>query len=109
MALFDGPDTVTVYPEETVQDSYGNTIRRPSAVGVQVRCRMQQISDSRDPGSDRRLGAQRAWRFSARTAPIGRWSRVVWGDIELAVMSGPFVRSQSPGTSRVVATLAAQE
>ena len=31
-----GPHTVTIYPEESFVDSYGNTVKRPAATGVVV-------------------------------------------------------------------------
>jgi hypothetical protein len=107
MALLDdGPHTATVYLEEYVTDSYGNpTTGQTSTTSQVVRCRMQPINSARDPGSDRRLGGVEAWRFSARAAPLGKWSRVEWRGHTYHVNSGPFRHDETATTIRVTATL----
>lgn len=106
MALYDGPHLVTVFPEEVFTDSYGSERRRPAAVGVQVRCRMAPISaGARDRETPRYPGGVEAYHFSARTAPLGSWSRVEWGDKSLTIASGPYFHGASDTTARVTADL----
>lgn len=112
-ALLDtGPHIVTIYVEETYVDSYGNTLKRPSQTGVLVRgCLVTPVPGSRAPGSDRRAGSE-LFKFLARTAPLGKWSRVVWehdGQTRtLAVESGPDVFGVSDATRHITATLIAE-
>lgn len=110
-----GPHTVTIYLEETVQDTYGNTIKRPSETPVVVRnCIVQPLSSSRGafPALSVTQGQRTdtAYRFSAREAPLGWWSRVVWhhptrGDVRMTVLGGPLLYEASPETRHVSATL----
>jgi hypothetical protein len=109
-----GPHTVRVYPEEQVEDSRGNAVRRPSAIPVVVSgCLMQPMSSTRGafPAIDVRLGQRvdAAYRLMARTAPLGWWSRVEWdtpaGTVKLTVLGGPLLHRSSDGTTHVSATL----
>jgi hypothetical protein len=113
--LDDGPHTVTIYLEEEVVDTYGNPIKRPSTTGVKVSgCLVQPLSSSRGafPALSVTQGQRTdtAYRFSARTAPLGWWSRVVWhhptrGDVPMTVLGGPLLYEASPETRHVSATL----
>lgn len=115
MSLIDnGPHTVRVYPEEHVEDSRGNAVRRPSATPVVVTgCIMQPMSSTRgafpaiDVSQGQRVDA--AYRFMARKAPLGWWSKVEWdtpnGTIVMNVLGGPLLYVSSDGTSHVSATL----
>jgi hypothetical protein len=109
-----GPHTVTIYLEETVTDSYGNTVKRPSATGVVVTgCLVTPLSSSRGafPALQVTQGQRvdQAFRFVARDAPLGWWSRVVWDDghkvRNLTVLGGPLVTVSSGATRHVSATL----
>ncbi len=109
-----GPHTVTIYLEETVEDSYGNTIRRPSTTGVTVTgCLMRPLSSSRGafPALSVAQGQRvdQAFKFIARTAPLGWWSRVVWDDgikvRNLSVLGGPLWHNASTETQHITATL----
>jgi hypothetical protein len=110
-----GPHTVTIYLEETVTDSYGNPVKRPSATGVTVTgCLVQPLSSSRGafPALSVTQGQRvdNAYRFSARTAPLGWWARVIWHhpdgrDRNLTVLGGPLLYEASPATRHVSATL----
>lgn len=113
-ALLDhGPHTVTVYLEETVTDSYGNEIKRPSTTGVVIRgCILTPLSVERDAtrlssGPSDRDDYQ--WRFRARRAPLGTWSRVVWHDgcteRSMSVQSGPLQFGYSSATRHIAVTL----
>lgn len=109
MSLLDhGPHTVTVYLEEEVVDSRGNTIRRPSATAVTVSgCWMQPVSSERvdqlSVTQGQRVDA--SWRLIARDAPVGWWSRVDWAGKRFSVAGGPLVREFSDWTRHVTVTL----
>ena len=115
MSLLDhGPHSVTVYPEETVTDSYGNPVRRPSDVGVVVvGCMMTPQQANRDATrlqtSTRGQRSDNTYRFRARSAPLGAWSRVVWHDgtreRSFTVLEGPLLYDPSSATRHVAATL----
>lgn len=109
-----GPHTVTVYLEETVTDSYGNTVRRTSDVGVTVTgCLLTPMFADRDATSQTSSAAgqrgDRTWRFRARTAPLEPWGLVVWDDgttvRRLTVLDGPLRFTYSAATAHVAATL----
>lgn len=104
MSLLDhGPHTITVWPEETYTDSYGNRTGRPAAMPVVVTgCTVTPVSSARDPLSDRRLigGA----RVVVRHAPIGTWARVEWQGRSYAV-EVVHRHTASSGTVHVEATL----
>lgn len=112
--LDQGPHTVTVYLEETTTDSYGNEVKRPSSTGVVVKgCLLTPLAASTDAVSALSTAqGQRAdmtFRFRARRAPLGSWSRVVWNDgtreRRLTVLSGPLNYDYSSATAHVAATL----
>lgn len=109
MSLLDGPETVTVYVEETFTDSYGDTKTRPAATGVVVTgCIIQPMSTlkvfpSLDPTQQQRVYA--TWRLMARDAPLGVWARVEWRGVSMSVRSGPEYRPYSPATGHVSALL----
>lgn len=115
MSLIDnGPHTVRVYPEERLQDSRGNEVRRPSATPVVIiGCIMQPIASTRGafPAIDVRQGQRvdAAYRLMARTAPLGWWSKVEWdtptGTVTMTVLGGPLLHRSSDGTTHVSATL----
>lgn len=46
--LSQGRQNVTVYPEETVIDSDGNTITRSSLTGIELRASVQPLSSTED-------------------------------------------------------------
>lgn len=105
-----GPHTVEVFLEETVTDSYGNPVRRPSATAVTVTgCLVTPVSSSRGafPAADVSEGQRVAatFRLLARDAPIGWWSRVIWQGRSLSVLSGPLEHVSSDGTRHVSVTL----
>lgn len=77
--LFDPPHSATVFVEESVTDSYGNTIRRPSSTGVLIRCMISPMRASRDGDLGGRV--EQLFKLIARTAPIGNWSRVEWNNM----------------------------
>jgi len=110
-----GPHTVTIYLEETVTDSYGNPLKRPSATGVVVSgCQVTPLSSSRGafPALSVTQGQRvdNAYRFIARDAPLDWWARVAWHhpdgrDRSMTVLGGPLLHESSPMTRHVSATL----
>lgn len=82
-----GRETLIVYLEETVTDSLGNPVKRPSGVGVTLR-----VTSSEDRSSDAELPGQvsnKVMRIMARQVPIGSWSRVVFNGEEWDLASPP--------------------
>jgi hypothetical protein len=105
-----GPHTVTIYPEETVVDSRGNVVKRPSATGVVITgCLMTPLASTRGAFAaiDVKQGQQvnAAWRLFARNAPVGWWSRVEFNGINMTILGGPLYFTTSDGTHHVSATL----
>ena len=105
-----GPHTVVVYPEETVIDSRGNTVKRPAATGVTITgCLMMPLASTRgafaaiDVKQGQRVDA--AWRLFARNAPIGWWSRVEFEGKTMSLLGGPLTYTASDGTHHISATL----
>lgn len=72
-----GRETLTVYLEETVTDSMGNTgLKRPSGIGIDIK-----VTGSEDRSSDAELPGQvsnKVMRILARQVPMGTWSRVIF-------------------------------
>ena len=82
-----GSETLTVYLEETVTDSMGNPVKRPSGIGLTIR-----VTTSEDRNSDAELPGQvsnKVIRVMARQVPIGSWSRVVYAGEEWDLASPP--------------------
>ena len=113
--LDNGPHTVTIYLEERVIDSYGNEVKTPSGPPVTISgCRVQPLSSSRGafPALSVTTGQRvdNAYKFIARSAPLGWWSRVIWHhpdgrDRSLTVLGGPLLHEDSPATRHISATL----
>lgn len=105
-----GPHTVTIYVEETVVDSYGNAVKRPSQTPVVVTgCTVTPLASARGafPAATIAQGQRldQTYRFVSRHAPVGWWSRVVWEGRNLTVLGGPLVAVASDGTRHISATL----
>jgi hypothetical protein len=115
LTLDNGPHTVTIYLEERVTDTYGNEVKRPSTTAVTVTgCIVSPLSSSRGafPALSVTQGQRvdNAYRFMARDAPLGWWSRVIWHhpdgrDRSMTVLGGPLKYATSPETTHVSATL----
>lgn len=117
-----GPETVTIYSQETVTDFQGNPVERPSsnayvAVGVQ----MQPIASARGAfGAVRVDGGQDVLvayklmldpRQFPGLPPLNWWSRVTWvderGDLRsFSILGGPLSRRNTPMVNHVSCTLA---
>ena len=115
LMLDHGPHHVTIWLEETVTDTYGNTVKRPSDTPVEIRnCLVQPLASTRGafPALSVTQGQRvdNAYRFFARDAPLGWWSRVVWHhpdgrDRSMTLMGGPLLHEASPGSRHVSATM----
>lgn len=116
MALVDkGPHTVTVFLEETSTDFRGNIVKRPSTTGVVVKdCWMQPVASTRGAFAALKVADGQnvavAYKFIARKAPLGWWSRVEWRDEDgilrkFSVLGGPLRRPFSSAVSHITCTL----
>ena len=76
----------TVYIEETVLDSYGNTIVRPSTTSVVIRCYLSpRVTAADKAGAD-----SPRWSLVAPpTTSIGKWSKIIALGRTFAVSSWP--------------------
>lgn len=104
-----GPHTVTIYPEETVTDSYGNEVKRPAPQGVIVSgCQLtpQLITRGRSSDLGMRDGqeVQSTMQFRARTAPLGPWSRLEWQGRRFVPLAAP-IENVIGGVRHVACTL----
>lgn len=104
-----GPHTVTIFPEESFVDSYGNTVKRPAAVGVVVSgCQLtpQLISRGRFSDLGMRDGqeVQSTVQFRAREAPLGPWARLEWQGHTYVPLSTP-IENVIGGVRHVACTL----
>jgi hypothetical protein len=105
-----GPHTVKVYPEVDGFDSRGNPVKRPSDTPVVIAgCLMMPLASTRgafaaiDVKAGQRVDA--AWRFMARSAPLGWWSRLEFEGKVMTLLGGPLVHTASDGTVHISATL----
>jgi hypothetical protein len=103
MSLLDSaaPHVVIVFVEETVTDTHGNTIKRPSATGVEVKCIVTPQANRPDRVDSR---ADTTMKMIARDAPLGPWSRVEWNDRTFSVEDTRF-HNVSEQTKHVEAML----
>ena len=67
--LHRGTETVAVYPEETTTDADGNTVTRPSSVGVVLRAVVQPVGTSTD-GQDGRFETLASTAFGWSDTPV---------------------------------------
>lgn len=106
-----GPHTVQIWVEETVIDSRGNAVRRPTADSpvTVTGCIVSPLASTRgafpaiDISQGQRVDA--AWRFIARDAPLGWWAKVEFDGKTMNVLGGPLVHTNSDGTRHISATL----
>lgn len=116
--LTQGPHTVTVFLEETVEDFEHNQIRRPSATGIVVEgVFMQPVASARGAfGATKVDGGQHvlaAYKLICQAAPVGWWSRVEWIDGQgnlrkFGILGGPLRREFSDATRHISVTLREQ-
>lgn len=104
MVLLDSPPhTIEVFPQESLVDSYGNAIDRPSMQSVIVRC---FVSRPRSTIDNEQVGRRmtNTYHVIGRTAPIGPWSRVIYSNESYSVENLQF-NNASEGTSHFSCTI----
>lgn len=113
MSLLDyGPDTVTVFPQQSATDWRDNDVQSPSVVPVTVTgCWMQPVSSGRGTNFDegQRVGVE--YRLIVRDAPVGPWAAVEWTDRlgntrRFIPLGAPSDRQYSASTSHITVQLA---
>jgi hypothetical protein len=90
MSLLDkGNETVTLYVEEVVTDSDGNTITRPSGDGVELVVNIQALPQSgtsarRAENAEEGFLTEQTYRLrflrNAEVVPVGSQARIEWRD-----------------------------
>lgn len=106
MSLLDrGTETVTVYAEETTTDADGNTITRPSAVGVVARAVVQPVTvlgsqtEHQDFGFD--VTSKYRLRLVGYPDLLGAQSQVEWNGKRYAIDGEPRIYNGSRRTGHV--------
>lgn len=108
MSLLDGPDTVTVYPDEWTTDGDGNRIRRPSATGQPVRGRWQYDTAREDNSAGQDVSTTA--HFLSRGWPTGFAGRVTYDGRDWDVDGDPTIHGQgSPAVQHVRVELRARK
>lgn len=109
MSLLDRglPETATVYPEETVTDSDGNTLTRPSVVGVVARARIQPAGSPDEDDSLVGFTTEEVYRLRLpRSFPVlGAQSEVEWNGQTYQIDGEPLKYNGSRQTQRVEYTI----
>ena len=104
-----GTETVTVFPEETVTDSDGNTVTRAGSVGVVVRASVQPISstENADGGfnSKTRYRLRLAGGWPTGGGILGAQARVEWRDKTYSIEGDALLHTGSPRTAHAVYTM----
>ncbi|WP_433507997.1 hypothetical protein ACQP04_16980 [Pseudonocardia halophobica] len=100
MLLDHGPHDILVFPEIATEDSRGNPVQAPSAVGVLVRrVTITPMATTIDASQGQRVRA--LYRLICRDAPLGPWARVEFAGRSFHVVSGPMVYDVSEATRHV--------
>lgn len=104
MSLLNRPtDVVTVFEEIATTDADGNTVTKPSAVGIVCRARISPISTSEDEsaGGFATTTKHRLRLVGWHGAQLGAQSAVEWNGKRYAIDGDPMVYNGSPRTARV--------
>ncbi|KLI04081.1 MULTISPECIES: hypothetical protein [Mycolicibacterium] len=100
MSLLNRPtDVVTVFEETAVTDSDGNTVTKPSAVGVICKAVVRPLSSTEDDG-----GTTTKYRLRLvgwHGDQLGAQSAVEWNGKRYAVDGDPLIYNGSRRTARV--------
>lgn len=89
-----GPDTISVYVEESYSDEYGTPHRRSVDTPITVRCRVQPLSSADDESE-----VSTMYRVIARSLPAGPWARIVFDGRDWDV-KGDVLRSNGSRATR---------
>lgn len=85
MSLLDtGNETVVVFPHQTVVDSDGNRIVKPSVTGVTLQARVQPGSSLELPTDGQQLST--IYTVITRDAPTASWSYCMWRGLKWDVV-----------------------
>lgn len=99
--LHRGNETVTVFPESAVTDADGNTVTKPSAVGLVSRAVVQPVGDGL---TDREGGLSSRYRLRLigwSGGVLGAQSQVEWNGKRYAIDGDAVEYNGSRRTSRV--------
>lgn len=113
MSLLDtGTQTVIIYPEVAVEDSYGNRMKVPSKNGTEALASVQPMSNIASSESAE-LGQMLNTRYRVRvdrrsTVPYGPWSAIEWRGDVYEVLGEPEIHTGSSNTQHVVAFIRRQ-
>jgi hypothetical protein len=102
MILESPPHTIILFVEETVTDSYGNPLRRPSSTSVEVRCLVMPVASQVRERADQR--PPRRYKVLVRDAPLTLFSRVIVNNVSHSVES-VIGRHDSPTTRHIEAVI----
>jgi hypothetical protein len=92
-------DVVTVFEETAVTDSDGNTVTRPSTVGVVCKAVVQPLSSTED--AEGTTTKHRLRLVGWHGSQLGAQSAVEWNGKRYAVDGDPLVFNGSSRTARV--------
>jgi hypothetical protein len=101
-----GAETVTVFPEVVTVDSDGNTMTRPSSVGVVCRAVVQPINTSSANSESQDIGFDTTSKYRLRLVGwhgglLGAQSAVEWQGLRYAIDGEPLIYNGSSRTARV--------
>lgn len=99
--LHRGTETVTVYPEEVTTDSDGNTITRPSAVGVVARAVIQPLTSTEDAAVGFQTESRYRLRLVGYPTLLGAQSQIEWNGKRYSVEGDPRIFNGSRKTAHV--------
>ena len=96
-----GTDTVSVFPEETYTDADGNTVTRPSTVGVVARAVVQPITSTEDASVGFETTSKYRLRLVGYSTVLGAQSQVEWNGKRYAIDGEPRQYNGSRRTAHV--------
>ena len=95
-----GTQEALVFVEETVPDSLGNPVVKPSDEGVAVRGSVQPIRMDSDLAAGQNIEQQYRFRPDRRAVlPIGPWAAIEWLGERFEVLGGPYRQTGSSRTA----------
>lgn len=106
---------LVIYPEVEHTDSYGNTSRRATDVGVTVPATLVQHSADIDTNQPNVAGQRTVTAYRVRVTrghehlvPVGPWSRITWDGRDWDVDGEVDRHNRSPATARITFTMRAR-
>ena len=102
MSLIDrGTEVVTLFPEETVTDSDGNTMTRPSAVGMVARAVVQPMTSTEDASVGLETTSKNRLCLVGYPGVLGAQSQVDWQGKRYTIDGEPKVYNGSRRTAHI--------